>query len=100
MATLKEIAALAGVSRGTVDRVLNNRGSVNPDTARKINEIINKFQLPTTTEFSAQELFCAAKSDKKRSGSHVNLIVPVVIGNCVIHSIPVDEMLSFIKAGL
>lgn len=39
MATIKEIAALSGVSRGTVDRVLNNRGSVNPDTARKINEV-------------------------------------------------------------
>lgn len=39
MATIKEIAALAGVSRGTVDRVLNNRGSVNPATAEKINEI-------------------------------------------------------------
>lgn len=39
MATIKEIAALAGVSRGTVDRVLNNRGSVNPNTAEKIKEI-------------------------------------------------------------
>lgn len=39
MATIKEIAALAGVSRGTVDRVLNNRGSVNSATAEKINEI-------------------------------------------------------------
>lgn len=39
MATIKEIAALAGVSRGTVDRVLNNRGSVNPETAEKIREI-------------------------------------------------------------
>lgn len=39
MATIKEIAALAGVSRGTVDRVLNNRGSVNPATAGKIMEI-------------------------------------------------------------
>lgn len=39
MATIKEIAALAGVSRGTVDRVLNNRGSVNADTAGKIREI-------------------------------------------------------------
>ena len=39
MATIKEIAALAGVSRGTVDRVLNNRGSVSPATAEKINEI-------------------------------------------------------------
>lgn len=39
MATIKEIAALAGVSRGTVDRVLNNRGCVSPATAQKINEI-------------------------------------------------------------
>ncbi len=39
MATIKEIAALAGVSRGTVDRVLNHRGAVHPDTARKIEEI-------------------------------------------------------------
>lgn len=39
MATIKEIAALAGVSRGTVDRVLNHRGSVNPKTAEKIQEI-------------------------------------------------------------
>ncbi|MCM1038746.1 MAG: LacI family DNA-binding transcriptional regulator [Ruminococcus sp.] len=39
MATIKEIATLAGVSRGTVDRVLNHRGSVNPKTAEKILEI-------------------------------------------------------------
>ena len=39
MATIKEIAALAGVSRGTVDRVLNHRGSVNPATAEKIERI-------------------------------------------------------------
>lgn len=39
MATIKEIADLAGVSRGTVDRVLNNRGSVNPQTEEKIREI-------------------------------------------------------------
>ena len=41
MATIKEIADLAGVSRGTVDRVLNKRGSVNPQTAQKIMEIVH-----------------------------------------------------------
>ena len=40
MATIKEIAAMAGVSRGTVDRVLNHRGSVNPETEQKILEIV------------------------------------------------------------
>ncbi|MGN0343734.1 MAG: LacI family DNA-binding transcriptional regulator, partial [Lachnospiraceae bacterium] len=39
MTTLKEIADLAGVSRGTVDRVLNHRGSVNPKTAEKVMSI-------------------------------------------------------------
>jgi len=40
MATIKEIAKLAGVSRGTVDRVLNNRGSVNPNTEQVIRELV------------------------------------------------------------
>lgn len=39
MATIKEIAELAGVSRGTVDRVLNDRGSVNPATAALVRDI-------------------------------------------------------------
>ena len=39
MATIKEIAALAGVSRGTVDRVLNHRGCVSPATAEKIERL-------------------------------------------------------------
>lgn len=39
MITTKKIAELAGVSRGTVDRVLNNRGQVNEETRIKIMEI-------------------------------------------------------------
>lgn len=39
MSTIREIAKLAGVSRGTVDRVLNKRGSVNPETERKVSGI-------------------------------------------------------------
>lgn len=42
MATIKEIAELAGVSRGTVDRVLNNRGGVNSETEEKIRTIVKK----------------------------------------------------------
>jgi len=42
MATMKEIARLAGVSRGTVDRVLNKRGSVSPETEKNIREIAKK----------------------------------------------------------
>ena len=33
--TIQQIAELAGVSRGTVDRALNNRGRINPEVAKK-----------------------------------------------------------------
>lgn len=41
MVTLKQIAAMAGVSRGTVDRVVNHRGGVNEQTKRKVQAIID-----------------------------------------------------------
>ena len=39
MTTIKDIAKLSGVSRGTVDRVLNNRGAVKPETAERVRSI-------------------------------------------------------------
>ena len=38
--TIKEIAKLCGVSRGTVDRVVNNRGKVKPETEALILQTI------------------------------------------------------------
>ena len=40
--TVREIAKLANVSIGTVDRVLHSRGRVSPDTAEKIRTIIDE----------------------------------------------------------
>ena len=37
--TIQQIADLAGVSRGTVDRALNNRGRIRPEVAERIREI-------------------------------------------------------------
>ena len=42
MVTIKDIAEKAGVSRGTVDRVLHDRGRVSPSKAKKIKEIAEK----------------------------------------------------------
>ena len=40
--TLKDIAAMAGVSAGTVDRALHDRGRVNPEVAKRIKKIANE----------------------------------------------------------
>ena len=40
MVTIKEIAKMAGVSRGTVDRVVNGRPGVNPETEKRIRTLM------------------------------------------------------------
>jgi len=62
--------------------------------------VLRKFKLPTTTDFTAKQLYTSALSDKKRSGETVNLIIPKAIGDCAIVPTDVDELESFIKEGL
>lgn len=37
--TIQQIAEIVGVSRGTVDRALNNRGRINPEVAKRIEQV-------------------------------------------------------------
>ena len=62
--------------------------------------LLEKFTLPTGTNFMANELLASALSDKKRLGGNVNLIIPREIGCCEIVKTPISELESFIKAGL
>lgn len=47
MITISDIAKEAGVSAGTVDRVLHNRSGVSEKTAKKIKSIIKKYDFKT-----------------------------------------------------
>ncbi len=62
--------------------------------------VIEKFNLPTETNFSAEQLYTSALSDKKRAGGTVNLIIPRAIGDCAIVPTPVENLESFIAEGL
>lgn len=42
MVTQSQIAEIAGVSRATVERVINHRGDVNEDTRRRVMDIVEK----------------------------------------------------------
>lgn len=75
-------------------------GICNEDVHTSILAALKKFKLPTQTDCTAEMLYCSALSDKKRFGATVNLIVPKEIGNCIIHTTPVAELMTFIEAGL
>jgi LacI family transcriptional regulator len=40
---IKDIAVMAGVSAGTVDRVLHNRGRISGESLRKVKQVLKKF---------------------------------------------------------
>lgn len=58
--TIKKIAELCGVSRGTVDRVLNNRGNVKKETEEKVLRIAK--QLNYTPNMAAKTLAARRKN--------------------------------------
>ena len=70
------------------------------ETAEKVISILRRFGLPVETDCTAEILFDAALSDKKRTGNSVNLIVPKTIGDCLILPTAIAELMSFIREGL
>ena len=67
---------------------------------QRILSLLQQFSLPIHTDYTAEDLYIHALSDKKRSGNTVNLIIPHRIGNCAITPMNVDQIKSFIEAGL
>ena len=62
MATIKEIAEKAGVSRGTVDRVIHKRGRVDKEVEERVNRIIDS--LSDRPNRAGQTLAASKKSHK------------------------------------
>ncbi len=97
-----EAASNFSVSHGravAIGMAIVSRGSNCPD-AEKIVSILEQFGLPTCTGYSPGELYSYTLSDKKRSGGTVNLIIPRKIGCCDIVPTNVENLKSFIEAGL
>ena len=67
MITIKEIAKEAGVSIGTVDRVLHNRGRVSREAQEKVNAVVEKAGYKPGDDFKISLDVAASewKSDKK-----------------------------------
>ena len=88
-------AGMAIIARSALEKNL-----CDGDTVNRIVSVLTQFHLPTNSPYTAEDLTKIALSDKKRSGSTVNLIIPRQIGNCVIMKYPVEQLCSFIEAGL
>ena len=81
-------------------RAAEKLGHCESGVASEISELCEMFSLPTECEYSADEIFAVAMSDKKRANGEITLVVPKRRGESVLLKMPEDEMKSFFKAGL
>ena len=83
-----------------VARACARQGLCDDGCARRIVSTLEKFSLPVTSPYSAEELIAPMLSDKKRSGSSVKLIAVRDIGDCFILPTDVDRISDFVSTGL
>lgn len=69
MATIKDVAAEAGLTVTTVSRVLNNRGYISDDARKKVSDAMAKLN------YQPNEV---ARSLHKKSSNTIGLIVPYI----------------------
>ena len=77
--TINEIAKIANVSRGTVDRVVNNRGYVEEDKQKQIEQIIKEYNFTPNTHARnlalSKSLRIAVILPEHKSGEYLEPIV-------------------------
>lgn len=89
---------------GIITKAAGNAGICSNEVYTNLCSVLRTFMLPSTApmelNYTAQKLLDAALSDKKRSGSWVNLILPQDIGNCIIQKTDISSLKAIIESGM
>ncbi len=91
------LAVAAGMA--IITRAAVAKGFCEAGALPRLLSLLEKYGLPTDTDFSAARLAEAALSDKKFSGGRIHLIVPEKVGRCRILPVPASELADWLKAG-
>ncbi len=76
------------------------RGLLSKVDSEAVAELLRKYDLPTETAYTADELYDTMLLDKKFSGGRLHLVVPREIGCCDIVPVTPDELRFWLEAGL
>lgn len=68
-------------------------------TAYAVEETLERFGLPTNTDYTTDQLADAALNDKKRSGDTITIVVPETIGQCTLRTEPIEALSKYIELG-
>lgn len=80
-------------------RAAARKGWCSDQTARRIEDAVGAYGLPTDTALDHETVFGFATHDKKRHGSHVNVVIPLGIGQVEVRKIELAQLRELIDLG-
>ncbi len=69
-------------------------------TAQRVSEVLQKYALPVSCDFCAEDILNEVKSDKKRAGNSTDIIIVPEIGKAEIVPMSDNEFFEIIRAGI
>ena len=88
------------IGTAIVARAAAAKGILSREDCGRILKTLRAYGLPAETGDAPEILAGIALSDKKRSGSTLDLIVPEAIGSCKVLPVPVSDVLAWIQEGM
>ena len=88
------------IGTAIVARAAAAKGILSMEDCGRILKTLRAYGLPVETSDDPEILAGIALSDKKRSGSTLDLIVPEAIGSCKVLPVPVSDVLAWIQEGM
>ena len=70
------------------------------EAKKRIESVLEKYDLPTKSDFTASELISFIKRDKKAKGDKITVIYVEEIGSFIMKDIEINEIEKYIDGGI
>ncbi len=88
-----------GIGMYIITKAAEVHGLCVKNTLKRLEKALFSIYNMPKINYTAEQLYKVACSDKKRKGDKITLVVPRNIGNCFLYTIELEELLNFIKGG-
>ena len=75
-----------------IAEISKKQGWCSEETARRIIEVLNLYEFDLSVAQSKDVLYDIMKTDKKRKGGYIDLVVPEKIGKCRLQRVTIEEL--------
>ncbi len=89
-----------GIGMIIAAKISQNMGICEKGLDKRIQRLLERFNLPVSYEISAEQLYDAALMDKKRESSRITLVLPEKMGKCILKQVEVSGLLEMFDEAL